>query len=621
MANLRITELDFDTIKTNFKEFLKNYTDDDGAPYFTDFDFEGSGISVLLDVLSYNTHYNAYLSSMVINEMFLDSAVKRASVVSIAKHLGYTPVSHRGARASISFSVTGPTNSPNFLTLEKYTPFTTTVDENTYTFVNLNSVTIQPNVGTYTFNDIEIIEGIPLTYTYSAYNPGPAEKYTIPNENADVSTFQIVVQNSASDTAQTVYTLAEDTLNIDGDSTVFFLEETSAGLFQIYFGDGIYGKKLTRNNLIIISYLITSGSVVNVSGRITQTFTCGSDIGGGLVIGKIPAVINARGGSDGETIDSIRFRAPKYASSMNRAVTSADYKSLIEKNYPLIESVSVWGGEENVPPLYGKVIISLKPYDGYAITQRTLENIKDTVLKSRQVLTVTPEFISPEYLYVNINAIVKYDSAKSVESSTTINTLVVNEIQNYFNTYMNQFNNNFVFSKLSKNIDSLAEYIIGNLMTIRLQYRFIPIIGISNNFSLENAIQFKNGIQPGTLTSTQFVINNRGFAVNVVFKDVPNTIIPNLKGSGTLQLIDITNNIIIDSAYGTVDYGTGAVSIPILTLLGFVGDSTDIRVNATVQDSYLDISSSKNRIILLDDSTLNILASREQGLTVNVIAT
>ena len=361
MANLRITELDFDTIKANLKDFLKNYTDEDGTPYFTDFDFEGSGLSILLDVLSYNTHYNAYLASMVINDMFLDSAVKRASAVSIAKHLGYTPISAKGARATISFPVTGLQNNPTFLVLDRYTPFTTTIDGTNSTFVNLEAKTIQPENGIYTFNDVEIVEGIPLQYVFSVESPGPAEKYIIPNENIDTSTIQVVVQNSVSDTSQEIYTLTEDTIGIDGTSKVFFIEENSSGLFQIYFGDGILGKKLLRNNLVIISYLITNGTIGNVSGSLSQQFTCGAVIGGGTVSGTITANINSRGGLEKEDITSIKFRAPKFSSSSNRAVTSEDYKAIIERNYPLVQSVSVWGGEENTPPLYGKVVISLNP--------------------------------------------------------------------------------------------------------------------------------------------------------------------------------------------------------------------------------------------------------------------
>jgi hypothetical protein len=621
MANLRIAELDFDTIKSNLKDFLKNYTDTDGAPYFTDFDFEGSGLSILLDVLSYNTHYNAYLASMVINDMFLDSAVKRASAVSIAKHLGYTPISAIGARATISFTVTDVTNSPNFLTLDKFTPFTTFANESTLTFVNLDAKTIQPVNGIYSFEDIEIVEGIPLQYVYSVETPGPLEKYTIPNDNVDTTTIQVVVQNSVSDSTQTVYTLTEDTLNIDGESTVFFIEENPSGLYQIYFGDGVIGKKLARNNLITINYLITNGTIGNVAGTLSQQFTCGTSIGGGTVSGTIIAATNSRGGLEREDINSIKFRAPKFSSSSNRAVTGEDYKAIISKNYPLVQSVSVWGGEDNVPPMYGKVIISLNPYEGYAITEGVKADIKNIILQNKQVLSIMPEFVDPDYFYINLSVNVKYEAAKTSLSSTNIKNLVVNEIQNYFSTDLQKFDKDFVFSKLSRNIDNVNEYVIGNLMTVKLQRRITPILNSKLNiYTLGDTINFKNGLVPGSLTSTSFAVNYKGNSLVAKIKDVPNDSVPNNTGTGTIQLIDASNDDLLNTAYGSINYGTGELSIDNLELIGYPADTSDIRITATVQDEYLDITVNKNQIILLDDSSTNIDSNRLPGLTVNVIS-
>ena len=620
MANLRIAELDFDTIKSNLKDFLKNYTDTDGAPYFTDFDFEGSGLSILLDLLSYNTHYNAYLASMVINDMFLDSAVKRSSAVSIAKHLGYTPVSAVGARATISFVVSGLTNSPDFLTLDKYTPFTTYINDTTLTFVNLESKTIQPVGGIYTFNDIEIVEGTPLQYVYSVDSPGPMEKYVIPNNNIDTTTIQVVVQNSVSDTTQYVYTLSEDTLDLNGTSKVFFLEESPTGLYQIYFGDGVLGKKLARNNLVTINYLITNGTIGNVAGTISQQFACGSSIGGGTVAGTIIASTNSRGGLEQEDINSIKFRAPKFSSSSNRAVTGDDYKSIISKNYPLVQSVSVWGGEDNVPPLYGKVVISLNPYEGYTITQGVKNDIKNTILQNKQVLSIMPEFVDPDYFYINLLVNVKYEAAKTSLSATDIQNLVVSEIRNYFTSDLQKFDKDFVFSKLSRNIDNVNEYIIGNLMTVKLQRRITPILNSALNVYLTGStIKFKNGLLPGSLSSTIFVVNYKGNSVLAKMKDVPNDAVPNNKGTGTIQLIDAGNSNILNTAYGSINYGTGEVLINSLEILGYPADTADVRITATVQDEYLDVNVNRNQIILLDESTLNIDSNRLPGLTVNVI--
>ena len=433
MSNLRITELDFDTIKGNLKDFLKNYTDTDGSPYFTDFDFEGSGLSILLDVLAYNTHYNAYLANMVVNEMFLDSAVKKASTISIAKHLGYTPLSPRGARAKLTFNVNAPTNNPTSLTLEKFTPFTTTIDGSAYTFVNLYPVTINPVNGVYTFTDIEVVEGAPLQYVFSVYTPGPAEKYVIQNLNVDTTTMQVTVQNSLTDTTATTYNLADDSLNINEESKVYFLEQNPMEQFQLYFGDGVIGKKLLRNNLIIVTYLVTNGSLGNVSGNIIQEFACPSTIGGGTPDAVIRATVNSSGGYAAETIDEIKFKAPLFTSSQNRAVSANDYKAIIEKNFPLIESIAVWGGEKNNPPKYGKVIISLKPYDGYEVTTDLKNQIQNTLLSNKQVLTITPEFITPDYVYINLTVNAKYSTKATSLSSNDLQTLITNNIKQEIN--------------------------------------------------------------------------------------------------------------------------------------------------------------------------------------------
>jgi hypothetical protein len=621
MSNLRIAELDFDTIKYNLKEFLKNYTADDGAPYFTDFDFEGSGLSVLLDLLSYNTHYNAYLASMVINEMFLDSAVKRDSAVSLAKNLGYTPVSARGAVAKLSFEVISPTDNPTFLTLEKYTPFSTQINDTVYTFVNLENVTIQPNVGRYLFNNVEVTEGIPLQYTYSVDVPGPAEKYVIPNENIDTTTLEIIIQNSLTDTTQTFYSLAEDTLDISGDSTVYYLEEIPGGKFQIYFGDGILGKKLIRNNLIIANYIITSGSVGNVAGSIAQNFNCETLIGGGSVTGTITADVNSQGGLEKENINSIKFRAPRFSSSQNRAVTSADYKALIERNYPLVESISVWGGEENDPPKYGRVIIGLKPYAGYEVTEQVKSNISKLVLQNKQMIGIATEFIEPDYFYVNLSIKVKYNTSKGTLSSTTLKNLVINEVQTYFSTYLQKFEQSFIFSKLSKNIDNIDDYIIGNLMTLKLQRRITPELNsIRNNYVNSNSLRFKNAIKPGTLDSTEFSVAYNGLVLNAKLKDVPNDSFPNNNGTGKVYLINNDNNEVLYNNYGDIDYATGVVTIYSLVTFGYLSDIIDIRISVEIQDEYLDINVSKNEILVLDDSTLNPEYNRMSGLSVNIIS-
>jgi hypothetical protein len=454
------------------------------------------------------------------------------------------------------------------------------------------------------------------------YSPGPSEKYVIPNLNVDATTIQVVVQNSLTDIATTSYNLASDTIGIDSNSNVFFLEMNAQEYFQIYFGDGVIGKQLSKNNLVKINYLVSNGTLGNVSNNSIQEFTCSNSIGGGTPDTIITAVINSTGGSDAETIDEIKFKAPMFSSSQNRAVSANDYKAIIEKNFPLIESIAVWGGETHVPPLYGKVIISLKPYDGYVITSDVKNQIQNVLLSNKQVVTITPEFIDPEYIYVNLTTQVKFNSKITVYSATDIQNLVNTTITNYFTNNLQKFNDDFIFSQLSRLIDNTDQSIIGNLTTVKLQKRITPILSsTTNNYSGSNTIKFRNGLVPTSFTSTRFVTtDSNNNLVEAIIQDIPNDAIPNPNGIGTLQLMNADTNLLLNSNYGTINYGTGEVTIPSILINGYTFTATDIRLNATVQDTYLDIQAINNTILLLDDSAYDSNVNRSQGITINVIA-
>lgn len=619
MANLRVSELDFDDIKQNLKTFLSAYRDSNGDLVFADYDFEGSGLAVLLDLLAYNTHYNAYLSNMLINEMFLDSAVKRSSAVSIAKHLGYTTRSVRGSRATISFTVSNPTGNPTSLTLDRYTPFTTTIDGVARTFVNLEAKTIQKVSGSYTFTDVQVVEGIPLEYVFRVRNPGLSEKYEIPNPDVDTSTMLVTVQTSNIDVTTETYTMADDSLGIDGTSKVYFLEENPTGLYQLVFGDNVLGKKLNQGNLIKVQYLISSGSATNVSGLISQSFSSSSLVGGGTISG-ITVSKNSSNGADKETITEIKFYAPKFRSSNNRAVNSNDYKVLIDSFNPgLIDSVAVWGGEENIPKKYGKVMIALSPANGSVITT-DVQNEITNFLKIKKILSITPEYVDPEYYYVNLNVNVKFDSKTLTMSSEELKAQIINTIQNYFNTDLKKFDKDFIYSKLSKLIDNTNQSILGNLMTLKIQKRLYPVLNVDNLLSGSDSIKFYVGIMPGSLESTRFAYKNDTDIFPVVLRDVPNDSTPNYSGSGTVRLLDPTNDTVINSNFGTINYGTGEIVIPKLNVFGYYGDSSDLRIMIQPQNDFLDVTVNQNQIIMLDDSTSNIASNEEPGLTVSMVA-
>jgi len=619
MANLRVTELDFDSIKTNLKSFLTTYQDSDGNPLFSDFSFEGSNWSILLDLLAYNTHYNAYLANMLMSEMFLDSAVKRNSAVSIGKHLGYTPVSARGAKATISFNVTSPSGSPSSLTLDRFTSFNTTIGTTPFTFVNLESKIIEPSNGVYSFSEIQVTQGSPLTISYTVVSPGPAEKYEIPNQNIDTTSIYVRVQNSVIDTTSTTYTLSTDTLNLNSNSKVFFLEENSLGNYQIYFGDGVLGKQLAAGNIVNIQYIVTDGISANVSGNIDQAFTSSALIGGGS-IDAITTVVNSTGGADKETIESIKFRAPKFLSAYNRAVTEDDYKAIIEQQFPLIESISVWGGEENDPPLYGKVIISLKPYEGYAVSESVKEQIRTAILSSKKVLAITPEFVDPDYMYINVNTRVAYDPKLTTLSSNDIKGLIITSINNYFSGNLQQFSEDFEYSRFVNAIDNTNTSILNNITVINLQRRLIPVVGVNYSYTDSESIKFRTAIQPGTVRSTRFNVSIDDVIYPAIIKDVPSTNPNSLIGTGTLKLYNPDTNDVLDSDYGTVDYASGSLEMPLVNVYGFPSDITDVRLNVDIQDSFMNIVATKNVIIKLDDTTSSTISNKVQGLTVNVVA-
>ena len=613
MSNLRISELDFDQIKTNLKTFLQAQSE------FTDYDFEGSGLSTLLDVLAYNTHYNAYLANMVVNEMFLDSAVKRSSAVSIAKHLGYTPVSTRGSVANLDIVVTSPTNLPASLTMDRYTPFTSTVDGAPYTFLTTEAKTALRVGTTYTFSDVDVTEGTLLNYSYVVTDTTPNAKYEIPNSAVDTTTILVSVQTSSSDTTTTTYTLTTDITGLDGTSKVYFLEQNPQGNYQIYFGDGIIGKSLTAGNIVTIQYMIATGSAVNVSSTVSQSFTAGTTIGGSSNI-AITVNSNSTGGADAESITSIKFNAPRVNASKNRAVTAADYESLILSNYAGAEAVSVWGGEDNDPPYYGRVIISLKPFSGFTISDATKESIATNILKSKQALTTTPVFVDPVFFHVGINADVIYNSSATTLSSEQIKAQVNEAITTYFSTSLQKFNKNYIHSTLINAILSKNNSITSALLSVKLQRRLLPTLNTINVFSGDTSIKFRNAIKPGTLSSSYFFITINGVTTLVKITDLPDTTPSSDTGTGTLRIVNATTDVILLPSIGTVSYGTGIVSIASITPTGLPAGATDIRITGSVQESSYNLSVSRNEILIQDDTTTTRTGGLIAGTIVNVTA-
>ena len=613
MSNLRIAELDFDQIKNNLKNYLNAQTE------FTDYDFEGSGLSTLLDILAYNTHYNAYLANMVVNEMFLDSAVKRSSAVSIAKHIGYTPVSARGAVANLDIVVTSPTGLPAILTMDRYTPFISTVDGVSYTFLTTEAKTADRVGTTYTFTGVDVTEGTLLSYSYAVSDITPAAKYEIPNEAVDTTTIKVSVQTSSTDTTTNTYTLSTDITGINGNSKIYYLEQNPQGKYQIYFGDGIIGKSLAAGNIVTIQYMVATGAAVNVSSTVSQSFTAGTTIGGSSSI-AITVNSNSTGGADVESITSIKFNAPRVNASKNRAVTAADYEALILSNYAGAESVSVWGGEDNDPPYYGKVLISLKPYSGFTISDATKNTIKTNILKSKQGITIIPEFIDPTFFFVNITADIVYNSSITTLSSDQIKTQVNTAITEYFSANLQKFNKEYIHSALTNSILAKNSAITSALVSLKLQRRIIPTLNTTNLFTGDTSIKYRNPLKPGSILSSYFYISVGGVSTLVKITDLPDDTPPSDTGSGVLRLINVVNSSVVATNVGTVNYGTGVISITGITPTGIPAGVTDIRITGSIQEVNYNLTVSRSEILVQDDTTINKTGGLLAGTTVNVTA-
>ena len=354
---LRVTELDFDTIKTNLRTFLNQQSE------FTDYDFEGSGLSVLLDVLAYNTHYNGYYLNMVANESFMDTALLRDSVVSHAKSLGYVPYSMRAPIATINFLVTAATSTAGTLTIPSgYSFLSNQIDSKVYNFVVLEDTTVTKANSSYYFENLDIYEGQLITYSFTHNQAtNPKQVFTLPDSNIDTTTIKVTVSPSSISTAVTVYNLVTDILDVDSTSAVYYLQESKNGQYQIYFGNDIVGKSIPDGGIISVRYLLTNGTTANKANNFVAALTLTDSLAATLTNFTITPVSAASGGAERESVDDIKFGAAAQFTTQNRLITTKDYESYLKRNYPSIDSISVWGGEEEVPPVYGKVFVSLKP--------------------------------------------------------------------------------------------------------------------------------------------------------------------------------------------------------------------------------------------------------------------
>ena len=529
-STIQVTELDFSSIKNNLKTFLQS------QDVLKDYNYDGSALNVLLDVLAYNTQYNAYYLNMVANEMFLDSALLRNSVVSQAKLLGYTPKSIRAPEALINLTVNNVTDSS--LTLPKYTNFMSeAVDNRNYNFVNVDSLTVNVANNQAIFSNVSLKQGNAVNLSFLV-NESQNPKFVFPIRyaNVDTTTLRVTVQNSSTDNTYEIYNLADDYLTLNGNSLVYFLQESTDGYYEVYFGDGILGKKLINNNVVNVSFVSTSGA----SAYGANNFVLMSPINnyGDTVITPIQA---ASKGTAQESINSIKFQAPKNYSSQGRAVTKEDYITAIQQNNLgyTFDAVNVWGGQENNPPVYGQIFISMKPTGGYNLTQTQKTRLIQDVIKPISVMTIEPTIVDPDYTYIKITTNVYYDPKKTTLTSAQIETAVRNAIYNNAQATLNTFNSTFSSYLFNTAINNVDSSIITNEISIQLQKKFYPILSRPTTYKLYYGAplekgMFLSGINSSPSAQFRSVENPAVIIPGVFVEEVPTS-------TGGVQSISILN--------------------------------------------------------------------------------
>jgi hypothetical protein len=495
--------------------------------------------------------------NMIANESFLDTAALRSSVVSHAKMLGYTPSSIRSARARIDLTFS-QTNNPGVssitsLTLPRFTRFASSaVDGVNYTFTNLDEVTVTKSNNAFTFSDLSIYEGNPVSQVFMySQQINPLQEFKLQDTNIDTSTIEVIVQNSSVDLTQVTYTLATDATTVTSSSKVFYLDEFDEGKYKIYFGDDILGAKLSDGNMVIVSYLISNGEKSNKATNFTLLDSVGGLSSGSVVVDQV-----ASGGAAIESLDRIKNLAPKTYASNGRAVTKNDYIALIQQRYPAFEAVNVWGGEENTPPVYGKVFISAKPSAGYEISRTEKDYIINEIINPISILTVTPEFVDPDFNYLNLNVRVTYDPTATTLTPGEISTLVRTRINNYANTYLDQFNSYFKISRLMHEVDMAHPSIISNDVDVKIEKRVTPVLGVSRNYVIKFFTELKRSTGTDRISSAPAytAYDNEGILREFYFEEVPLS----STGVSTVQVILGGSNLTTTPRLDVIGDGIGA---------------------------------------------------------------
>jgi len=620
-TRLRVTELDFDEIKSNLKTYLK------GQNQFKDYDFEGSGMNILLDTLAYNTHYMAFNANMVANEMFLDSASLRSSIVSHAKTLGYETTSSRApiATINVSLSTTAPTK-----TMPAGTAFTSTVDGTSYQFVTISDITASNSTGTSVpFDNVTVYEGTYVISKYVVDTSDIDQRFILTDPRSDTSTLTVKVQTSETDTTTTTYTKATDITQLDTTSTVYYLQEVETGRYEVYFGDGIVSQALSDGNIVQLQYVVTNKGESNGA----SSFSSPASIDGVSSI-SVTTVSSATGGAEPESLQSIKLNAPLDYSSQGRAVTTKDYEVYVKRLFPTTKSVSVWGGEDgsydtstgvSETPEFGKVFISIKSTTGVDLTSVQKTNL-ESALAPYKVASITPVVVDAETTSLILGITIMYDTSSTTYTGAQIESLVATTISNYSNNELETFNSPFRHSKVLGLIDNTDSSILNSVATVTMGKLFSPTLSSSTSYNLNfnnkfyNPTSGYNAAGGGVIASTGFYLN--GVTTTEYFFDDD--------GVGNLRLYYLVSGVrtYINNTAGTVDYEKGKITINsiVITGVGLVDNQSSSQVRITALPNSNDITPVRNQILEIDQvnttyvSNVDATASTGVGYTTTTTA-
>jgi hypothetical protein len=580
IKQFNVTELDFDRIKNSIKEYYKR-TD---SP-FKDFDFEGSGLNLILDVLSYNTHYNAILAHLAANESFIASAQLRKNVVARAKTLGYIPHSVTASTVSITLGNV----DPSIVSIPKGTIFTSsdTLNGVTYSFININEITDLSST-------FQIYQGSLKTQTYVFDNKAENIKFEIPDKNVDISKLVVTVNEHSGTTQKEVYSRFSELAGLDESSLVYFINENPDGKYEVSFGDNILGKRPNAASIISLSYLVTDGASANG----LSVFTTSDPLFDGISKPTITVPFSTSGGGTKESIESIRANAPLNFLSQNRAVTVDDYKAIIRNNIN-VDAVSVWGGEDNTPPEYGRVFISIKPQNGETISEDDKKFLLP-ILDKKGILTVRPKFVDPDFVYLYFDVFTKFNSNLTNLSTAGINTVIRNAMGTFNAAYLSDFEGVFRYSEFLKYLTNVDPSVLSVFARVKCYKKFIASITRTSNYTINFNFKLEESPDPtaSLISSTSFLISG----VETFFADEPSTV----NNTRNIYMYRLNQNgvaIMTKRNVGLVNFETGVVTI----------DDFDIDANTEIsifaKPASNDVAPTRNQILEVDSVTHTKLSS------------